>query len=94
VKPPKAKEPKKPFSMTDFLLGWTFAAINIFVVCCLIIYCAKESVPEVLVLAVFGFFGFECGVMGAIKINRNKKGKKNKTKNEGEEKDGGDSACV
>ena len=70
----RPKKPKKPFSMTDFLLIWTFVAINIFVIVCLVAFFVAQLEPVTLIVSVFAFFGFECGAMAVIRREKIKKG--------------------
>ena len=71
----------KEFSMTDFLLIWTFVVINAFIAAVLYIFLKIGSEPTTLIVAVFGFFGLECGIMGWIKTVKTKK-EKESDKNE------------
>jgi len=79
-KPAKEKKPKKPFSMTDFLLVWTFVAVNIFIAVCLVAFFATRLEPVTLIVAVFAFFGFECGAMAVIRKAKIKKGETDENK--------------
>ena len=67
----KQKENKPPFS--NFLLIWTFVVVNLFIAACLIAFIVTGSEPTTLIISVFAFFGFECGIMGWIKTSSKKK---------------------
>ncbi|MCL2519168.1 MAG: hypothetical protein FWF15_11450 [Oscillospiraceae bacterium] len=67
----RQKENKPPFS--NFLLIWTFIVVNLFIVAVLTAFIVTGSEPVTLIVSVFAFFGFECGIMGWIKTSSKKK---------------------
>ena len=84
------KENKKPRSMTNFLLIWTFVVINLYITASLVILYTTGNESPTLTLSTYAFFGFECGAMSAIKISRII----NENKKNGETDDGNDTDNV
>ena len=72
----KEKQTTSHKSFSSFLLVWVFIVINLFIAAVLFIFYKTSSEPTTLIIAVFGFFGVECGIMGWIKTNKDKEDQK------------------
>lgn len=63
---------KKTFNKMDFFLLVDLLLMIIFTVVMIVMYNKNLSIPDTLVVSVFGVLGGELGIMGWIKSNKEK----------------------
>lgn len=69
----KTKRKKKRIGTMDLILLLVFICLVIFTVTMIRLFQAYGSVPDTLVTCVFATLGGECGILGWIKTNKDKR---------------------
>lgn len=63
---------KKKLNKFDVILIIMGITLFLFIVTMIILFCLFQSIPDTLVISVFGIFTGECGIMGMLKHSNNK----------------------
>ena len=69
----KTKRKKKRIGTMDLILLLVFICLVIFTVTMVLLFQVYGSVPDTLVTCVFATLGGECGILGWIKTNKDKR---------------------
>lgn len=69
----KTKGRKKRMGTMDFILLIVFLCLTVFTIAMIVLFTVYGSVPDTLITCVFATLGGECGILGWIKITKEKK---------------------
>lgn len=69
----KTKGRKKRMGTMDFILLIVFLCLTVFTIAMIALFTVYGSVPDTLITCVFATLGGECGILGWIKTNKDKR---------------------